>query len=380
MPGWHERTKALQHDGKLRQIGIVEEQHPDRTRLFMQWKEMDWPLLHDPLNLLGVEAVPLTYLIDEWGVVRYEKPNDGDLTAFLAADYPSPEAGSLDLVPETDSPEHKLLWESDDSLPSAIRLLEAHVLDRPDDARVHFRLGVAYRRRYDSRSPAPGDFQKAVDHWVRALEIDPNQYVFRRRIQQYGPRLDKPYPFYDWVPEARHAIRARGEAPIELLVEPGGAEFAAPIEKLPDDAGPPSSGGPIEPDPEGRIHRDETPLIRVETVVVPNVVAAGEAARVHVVLRPDETVKAHWNNEVSDLDLWVSPPHGWRVDRRLHRVAVPPEPVSQETRRVEIEIQTPLGFAGSETIPAYALYYVCEDVDGTCLYRRQDLELTVRVR
>ena len=33
--------------------------------------------------------------------------------------------------------------------------------------------------------------------------------------------------------------------------------------------------------------------------------------------------------------------------------------------------------AVSVDIPAYALYYVCEDVRGTCLYRRQDV--TVRV-
>jgi hypothetical protein len=107
-----------------------------------------------------------------------------------------------------------------------------------------------------------------------------------------------------------------------------------------------------------------SPSFESKTVVVPSVVAAGEAARVHVLLHPDETVNAHWNNEVSDLELWVSPPSGWRVDRRLHRVAVPPEPVSQETRRVELEIQTPPGFAGSKTIPAYALYYVAKTSTG----------------
>ncbi len=97
-------------------------------------------------------------------------------------------------------------------------------------------------------------------------------------------------------------------------------------------------------------------------------------------MRPDETVKAHWNNEVSDLLFWVSPPDGWRVDRRLHRVAIPSVPVSRELRRVELEVQTPPGFAGSSTIPAYALYYVCEDVDGTCLFRRQDVEVMLRAR
>ena len=377
MPGWHEKTKALQQEGKLRLVGIVEEQHPDRTRLFMQWKEMGWPLLHDPLNLLDVEAVPLTYLIDEHGVVRYEKPSEEDLRTFLATDYSPIAAEPLDLIPASGSAEHLLLWEGDASLERAIRVLEERVRERPDDARAHFRLGVARRREYDSDFRAANDFQKAIEQWVKALDLDPNQYIFRRRIQQYGPRLDKPYPFYDWVPEARQALLGRGETPVELRVEPGGAEFAAPIEKLVDDGRPDER---VEPDPEGRIYRDDKPLIRSETVVVPNVVASGEAARVHVVLRPDENVKAHWNNEVSDLVFWVSPPRGWRVDDRLHRVAVPPEPVSQELRRIEFEIQAPPGFSGSTTIPAYALYYVCEDVDGTCLYRRQDIEATIEVR
>ncbi len=377
MPGWHEKTKALQQEGKLRLVGIVEEQHPDRTRLFMQWKEMGWPLLHDPLNLLDVEAVPLTYLIDEHGVVRYERPSEEDLGTFLTTDYSPIASEPLDLSPASGSAEHLLLWEGDASLGRAIRLLEERVRGRPDDARAHFRLGVARRRRYDSDSRAANDFQKAVEHWVKALDLDPNQYIFRRRIQQYGPRLDKPYPFYDWVPEARQALRARGETPVELRVEPGGAEFAAPLEKFVDDGGHEDR---VEPDPEGRIYRDDKPLIRAETVVVPNLVASGEAARVHVVLRPDESVKAHWNNEVSDLVFWVSPPEGWRVDERLHRVAVPPQPVSQELRRIEFEIQTPGGFSGSMAIPAYALYYVCEDVDGTCLYRRLDIEATIEVR
>ena len=32
------------------------------------------------------------------------------------------------------------------------------------------------------------------------------------------------------------------------------------------------------------------------------------------------------------------------------------------------------------TVPAYALYYVCEDIDGTCLYRRQDVSLEVELK
>ena len=363
-------------------VGIIEEQHPDRTRLFMQWKKMDWPLLIDSLNLLDVLAVPLTYLIDEAGIVRYERPSDEDLEVFLATDYThAPERGeTLDVAPVTpagpvseDSPEHVLLWGGDVS--DAIARLLRRVGAEPDNTHTHFRLGVAYRKRYDSDAREPEDFAKAVEHWARALELDPNQYIFRRRIQQYGPRLDKPYPFYDWVPEARAAIEGRGETALALSVEPRGSEFAKPVKAFV------SSGIETEPpDPDGRIFRDEAPLIAVETVTVPAKVPPGGSARVHVVLRPDLSKKAHWNNEVDDTVFWVDVPEGWQVDARRHTVSIPPEPVSQEPRHIEFELQTPSDFTGDVTIPAYALYYVCEDVDGTCLFRRQDVEVVVAVR
>lgn len=74
-----------------------------------------------------------------------------------------------------------------------------------------------------------------MEHRGKALDLVP--YIFRRRIQQYGPRLDKPYPFYDWVSEARAAVLARGETPVEPRVEPGGAELAAPLERMAEDSG-----------------------------------------------------------------------------------------------------------------------------------------------
>ena len=51
--------------------GIIEEQHPDRAQLFMQWKQMGWPVMVDSLNLLNVPYVPITLEIDEGGVIRF---------------------------------------------------------------------------------------------------------------------------------------------------------------------------------------------------------------------------------------------------------------------------------------------------------------------
>ena len=134
----------------------------------------------------------------------------------------------------------------------------------PKNALALFRLGVCHRLRYDSAARSLGDFQLAVDHWGQALDLDPNQYIWRRRIQQYGPRLDQPYSFYDWVTEAEKAIVARGEKPVKLSVRPTGAEIAYPVKSFP------AAKGDSKPlDPDGRILRDTEGLVQAEVVMAP---------------------------------------------------------------------------------------------------------------
>jgi hypothetical protein len=353
-------------------LGIIEEQHPERTRLFMQWKQMDWPVLVDSLNLLGVSAVPMTLLIDEHGIIRAVNPKQNTFQEFLETNYPKPSPAQAGTPGVTGliAADRLFLQEEPERLGKIIQLYQQALAKSPEEGALHFRLGVAYRKRYDSEQRQAQDFARAVTQWRRALEIDPNQYIWRRRIQQYGPRLDKPYSFYDWVNQARREIRARGQVPIELAVEPGGAEFAQPAKQF-----EPPSGAASEPDPNGRIFRDQDGLIRVETVVVPNTSAAAASARVHLIFQPNPARKAHWNNEVDGLAVWVNPPAGWEVDNRLLTVKNPPQAVSQEERRLELEVRGPRG--STAEVPAYALYYVCEDVDGTCLYRRQDIRIHI---
>jgi len=232
---------------------------------------------------------------------------------------------------------------------------------------------VAFRRRHDSAARETGDFQAAARHWAAALESDPNQYIWRRRIQQFGPRLDKPYPFYDWVEEARAAVRARREAPSPLVTEPSGSEIAAPAERFVA-----AEGGTREPDPGGRVRRDTDRLIRVDTAVVPPSVGPGGVTRVHLLLRPDAGLEGHWNNEAEPLRVWLDPPAGWRVDRREARAPQPPIAVSTEPREIQFELMAPPVREGRPVeVPGYALYYVCEEADGVCLFRRQDFVLSV---
>ncbi|MFQ5743962.1 MAG: hypothetical protein ACE5HV_10290 [Acidobacteriota bacterium] len=374
-------------------VGIIQEQHPDRARLFMQWKQMGWPILVDSLNLLEVSVVPMTLLIDEYGIIREVGATLAEAATvkrtFLDRTYEPPVATQE--VPAPRPPDLQRLrekaaagtatalasyadalavWGGVQHLDEALATYDRSMRADPENGFTHFRLGVAYRRRYDSDHRQPGDFQSAVQHWERALEIDPNQYIWRRRIQQYGPRLAKPYPFYDWVETARREISARGDVPVPLPVEPGGAEIASPLRSFA------SASGGEEPDPGGRIYRDEGQLVQVETAVVPEHIEPGGSTRIHLIFRPNAANEAHWNNEVGELVVWLEPPAGWEVDRSYLTVANPPTAVSQEAREVEFEVMSPPK-PSAATLPGYALYYVCEDVHGACLYRRQDLQVAL---
>lgn len=385
MPGWHAATQDLQKAGKLQTVGIIQEQHPDRARLFMQWKQMDWPIMVDSLDLLGVKVVPITLLIDEMGIIRF-KGDAKHLDAFLALEppepMPSPRSLSVALAdgPTSSSPSARrdfvdqlFLWGGEGRLDEVIDGYERLLPDIDDDGETHFRLGVAYRRRADSGGSRPGDFRRAVEHWGRALDTDPNQYIWRRRIQQYGPRLDKPYPFYDWVDLARQEILARGETPSTLRVEPRGAELAQPSERfVPSEA-------PSPPRNADRIRRDKEGFVEIETTVVPTSIKPGTSARLHLAMRPGNKVRSHWNNEAEDLMVWLEPPAGWKIDTHHLSVANPPQVVSDEVRHLELEVQSPADAQGSVNLTGYALYYVCEDAQGVCLYRRQDISVPLTV-
>jgi len=143
---------------------------------------------------------------------------------------------------------------------------------------------------------------------------------------------------------------------------------------------PPAAASGAGPDAAGHVERDDAPLVLVEIETTPPVVAPGEAARVRLELRPDASKEAHWNNEAGDTQLWLDAPAGWRLDESLHSVPNPPEDVSSEPRAFEVELRAPEGIEGAATLRGYALYFVCEDVTGVCMFRRQDIEVPLEAR
>ncbi len=378
---WYEATKELRRQGKVEVVAIVEDQHPDRDRLFLQWKKIDWPVLADPLDMLNLETVPITVAVDEYGVVRFtELPMSAAKTigqTFVNRKYerrdvpvePKPEPGALARGDEIAvSGGMNRLGEAIDAYREAVRVA-------PQNAVAHFRLGGALRERYDSPARRESDFQEAVAEWDRAVELEPNRYIYRRRSQQYGPRLASPVALFDWVRTARAEIEARGEKPLPLLVEPGESEFASPA------AGTVSTRRSSEPDPQGRLRRDHGEFVAVDTAVVPFAVKPGEETRVHLTFRPNLARKAHWNNSVDPLTIWLKLPEGWSADRSPIVIPSAAGEVSQETRTAEFQLRVPRNApAGQTKIAGYAAYYVCEDVHGVCVYRRHDVEIVIDCR
>ena len=391
MPVWHEKTKALRASGELAVIGITQEQHPDRCRLYAQWQELDWPILWDPFNLTDSMAVPLVSGIDEHGVVRrrLRDPRRGIEAEFLEQAFDAPaqqpeqtiavrrellEAGPAD---ETlaEWALAKMLWEGPDAYDDAIAALETAIGMRGEEPALLFRLGVAQRLRYDSGGSRTEDFQASLDNWTHALRRNPDQYIWRRRIQQWGPRLDKPYPFYDWVAKAQEELHARGEEPFPVAVSLTGSEIAAQSNVLPKRIQERDN-----PDPKREIALDEGHLVRADIAAALNTNVNGRTrarptARVYVELRPDAEREVHWSNDAGPTLVWISVPKGWVLAQNLHELSLPEHESSSETRRVEFEV---LAEGESDTRPVvrgYALYYICEGVGGQCLYRRQDFEV-----
>jgi tetratricopeptide (TPR) repeat protein len=401
VPVWHAGTAKWVKEGKLVLLGVTQEQHADRCRLLAQWQGFGWPILHDPINVLGATAVPILVAIDEHGIVRSTRPALATFRAdFLdkafADDAPAGRANRLTPAlkggkesPDWDALRARVqaaddatawrelgdalaLWGGDGRLEEALAAYRRAATLDPKDAPALFRLGVCYRRRAETVRHHRGDFQAAIDAWGRALDLDPNQYIWRRRIQQYGPRLDKPYAFYDWVEAAERDIRTRGVTPVPLAVRPGGAEIAQPLKALPN--------APAEaraPDPDGKIHRDKDGLIRAEVTVAPARALPGRAVRVHVALRPDPRKQAHWNNEAEPLRLWVDPPDGWQISARLLQAPGVREAVSGEERALDFEVKAPKEARDKVRFRAYALYHVCDAKGGQCRFLRLDIPIEV---
>lgn len=379
-------------------LGIAQEHHADRCLLFAQWRDLDFIILHDPINLIGTKVVPLFVAIDEQGIVRALQPDLDDFEmSFLDQDFEGGEPGIEEtvkpLIPDIDDLQRRalkddssvawralgdalVLWYGSARISEAIAAYTHALQMNLDDSAVMFRLGVSYSFRHESDQRQTGDFQKAVGLWSDALARDPGQYIWRRRIQQYGSRMDKPYPFYNWINQAQAEIRKRGQVPVEIRVALTESETAQPAKAFFS-----TEERDISPDPQGLIPRDEQGFIKAEVTVIPPRIPPGGGVRIHIVFRPDDALDVHWNNEAEPLRVWLDLPEGWRSDGRLRAAPQPREPESREIRMFDFDLLLPRNAKpGPVRLAVYALYYACEGEKGTCFFLRQDIPIAFEIK
>lgn len=368
MPGWHEQTRDLQESGKLQLVGLIQEQHPQRCALFMQWKRMQWPILVDSLNRTDVHKVPLYWAVDEHGVLRKVSPTPRWVREeFVNESYPASEPAEVESPAEADRLFLQGEWTE------AIAAYRTRIEHDAKDSKSWFRLACSYRARHDSEGRQPGDFQQAIDAWTMARSLEPRNYIFRRRIEQYGPRLAKPYPFYDWIVAARRDIAARGEEALVLRCEPEGSELAARIRRFET-----ADASAVAPDEADRLPPDAERLVRISTVVAPKPIGAGESARLYLRFTPDRKRKVTWDNEAGPLRVWLNAPDGWRTSQNLLTATSEKGASSNETRSLEVEVASPrTAELTTHQVEGYALYYVCDGPNGECTFLRQDFRIRV---
>ena len=411
MPVWYERVRPLVEAGELRVVGIVQEQHADRALLYQQWQELDFPILWDPFGVCGVTAVPDLTGVDEHGVIRIDRPapkqfKEQFVDGFVRQSFEAPAEAAHDATAFRVNEVARLrggLAPAQRALRAVARLMlagpGARTIDgevealtsaaRSGTAQDRFRAGVGLRMRFDGPQARAADLQGSIDAWFSALLASPNQYIWRRRIQQWGPALDKPYAFYDWVEQALTEVSARGQEPVELRTSLSGAERVLGSRSIPV----PRRGPVVEPDPGARVARDPGTLVRLEHAVALNTASAGPririprgALRLHVVLRPRPG--SSWPTDAEPPRLWLEPQDGWIVSSPLVTFDAPGPGGEGRPLMADVELSTPLVIPAppdpdapppspTATLRGYVVYSVCEP-DGTCVFRRQELEAVVR--
>ncbi|MEM9942583.1 MAG: tetratricopeptide repeat protein, partial [Planctomycetota bacterium] len=225
------------------------------------------------------------------------------------------------------------------------------------------------RMRFDSDDRQSGDFERAVEHWTKALQLNPNQYIWRRRIQQFGPILDKPYPFYNWIDTAQADLIDRGETPTPISVPPTESELAQPSRTRNRIT---KSVNLVSPDPESKIQTDDT--LSISQIVVPATDSRKTTVRLHLLLQPG-VPSVGWNNEADPVTVWIDAEQDVTIPKPLLTIAPNAEAsqkaTSNETRTAEVEISWK-GDRPEKLATGYVLYHRCDKQTGQCSFWRQN--------
>ncbi len=393
MLSWLEKTKGAVADKKLVLVGVMLDHHRDRCRLFAQWKEIDAPLLHDPLNLAGIDQVPTVVGLDEAGIVRVVNPKPTEIDkVLLVLKKKRPPKAARNAVETMPDPKYTrrmaaeardaggwrahgealvmcgdpdLIHEATEAYAQAVQL-------EPKDARAHFGLGVAYLARYEGAHRQPGDFQAAIDAWQAAWARDSKNEVCRSRILQYGLRHEKKAEMYGWIETARKEIQSRGQTATPLAVEPAEIECAKRLKRF-----------RVVEEPEGRAlsgEPDAANLVEFESVVVPALSKKrSNYAQILLIFRPNQS---RWSDAADEPGLAVrlEPPKGVTLSRRLVQSANGGSAAETGIRTLHVEARLPKQMKEPILIKGRAFYRLGDGGGGEGGWRTRDIEIKVPPR
>lgn len=373
MPVWHELTKELRASGELKVIGLVQEQHAERCQLWAQWQQIDWPILWDPYNMTGSKVVPIAMAVDEQGVIRNNRLHPKKFEQQFVREFMEMQFPAQIGVGSGEKLRPPLSWKE------AYADLYNKTQADPENAVAWFRLGVALRMRFDDPTHAQADdFQKAIECWHRALALNPSQYIWRRRIQQWGPRLDKPYPFFEWVEQAQAEIRERGEKPVALPVPVIPAA-------VPSGEGSEAVAQNAFPDNDGRVPRDKDGWVDLITTMVFHTRNVGkpskedswkdEVIRVHLQLQPDAQHEVKWSWDAGPCQIWLYDADGWQIEQDYFSLHPSEEPDASK-QGVNFEIRRTAEKA-APSVKGVIYYFVCSGDSGECTFMAKDFSLTM---
>jgi hypothetical protein len=263
LEGW--KTFAEQNKGEdaVAFVGVIHDQHRDRGELFVRWKKIAFPVYHDPINLISAPRVNRAVCVDADGLVRAIAKNPEQVTErFIKKKFepnqtavrsPNPNPPDTRVTKRMAGEGHRgleILQHGDAlifgghpvELTEAIRIYrQAFDIGEPNAAAA-FRLGAAYRLRFDSANRQPGDLEKSCQAFQVAAALAPRNDIYIARVRQLGIATDKKACAYGWVAEARESLGGS----LGLNPEPMAIEMAKPVSAFKPGDAPPSHPPKIE--------------------------------------------------------------------------------------------------------------------------------------
>ena len=344
---------------------------------------MDWPVYIDSFNLLEVEAVPMTFLVNPKGVITKVSPSKKNLDSILknATNAINPTT-SDDLEPYWSTLLKKRSFNLFCNLASERNFVELFksikMLKKSDYKMRHehleFMTGVAYKMRSESPFRKLDDFSKAIDHWETALELRPNQYIWRRRIQQYGPILGKPYPFYDWVEIALKELKEKGEVPFNenFVLTESEQSILTPTQTS-------NKKNYKIPDPFNKLKRGNMQFVNTRVLTIPSHPKTGRPFRVFVQLDLKQPDSVQWNNEGAASHLYFEKSNFNKTSIHRFWTGTKEKEYSTEQRIIDFELNYPRsGIIGGKKLPAgYIVVNLCDRLTGACFTRRIDFSIPI---